>query len=232
MFRIIEDWPSYGVDTNGVVWSFKRIQCGDAYPMKGCVGKAGHTKVIMTEGNRRTQRLVHHLVLEAFVGPCPPGMECCHLDGNARNNRLDNLRWDTRKGNMADAIRHGTTQRGERTHFAKLTEAQVLEIRELSRQGVARKDVAQRFGVLPSQVWHIVGGRSWKHLGGAIPIVRGRGTTGSRNANARLTEDDVREIRRLHRSGIRNRELAAQFGVGKNNISMIITGATWKHVQD
>ena len=56
---------------------------------------------------------VHRLVLKAFVGPCPEGMEACHNNGDAWDNRLENLRWDTRKNNHQDKIKHGTTVRGE-----------------------------------------------------------------------------------------------------------------------
>lgn len=59
---------------------------------------------------------IHRLVLEAFVGPCPPGMECCHNDGNYRNNRVENLRWDTHAANMADKRSHGTDWWSNRTH--------------------------------------------------------------------------------------------------------------------
>lgn len=59
---------------------------------------------------------VHRLVLEAFVGPCPDGMEGCHNDGDHSNNRLDNLRWDTRSENMLDQVRHGTHIEARKTH--------------------------------------------------------------------------------------------------------------------
>jgi hypothetical protein len=51
---------------------------------------------------------VHCAVLEAFVGPCPPGKECRHLDGNGQNNKLQNLKWGTRLENVQDSIKHGT----------------------------------------------------------------------------------------------------------------------------
>lgn len=41
-------------------------------------------------------RFIHHLVLEAFVGPCPVGMVAEHLDHDLTNNALTNLRWSTR----------------------------------------------------------------------------------------------------------------------------------------
>jgi hypothetical protein len=52
---------------------------------------------------------VHTLVLNAFVGSCPPGMQGCHFpDRDTSNNRLENLRWDTRSANQLDAVYHRT----------------------------------------------------------------------------------------------------------------------------
>jgi hypothetical protein len=45
---------------------------------------------------------VHRLVLEAFRGPCPPGHETRHHDGDKQNNSLDNLSWATHKKNCED----------------------------------------------------------------------------------------------------------------------------------
>ena len=54
-----------------------------------------------------TCRYVHRLVLEAFVGPCPPGLECLHRDHDTANNRLRNLRWGTRTENIEDKVKAG-----------------------------------------------------------------------------------------------------------------------------
>lgn len=59
---------------------------------------------------------VGRTVLEAFVGPCPDGMECCHSDGDRWNNRLSNLRWDTKSENQLDSVRHGTHASASKTH--------------------------------------------------------------------------------------------------------------------
>lgn len=67
--------------------------------------KSGHLLVVLGKGNNA---LVHHLVLEAFVGPAPEGMECRHWDGDPANNHADNLIWGTRAENVADMLRHGT----------------------------------------------------------------------------------------------------------------------------
>lgn len=58
------------------------------------------------EGVRR-QLTVHSLVLSAFRGPRPEGMEGCHGDNDKLNNHLANLRWDTTSANVLDQVQHG-----------------------------------------------------------------------------------------------------------------------------
>ncbi|MBY0360745.1 MAG: NUMOD4 motif-containing HNH endonuclease [Phreatobacter sp.] len=65
---------------------------------------SGHVSVAIGKGNSRT---VHTLVLEAFVGPAPNGMECLHLDDIPDDNRLERLRWGTRSENMIEAWANG-----------------------------------------------------------------------------------------------------------------------------
>lgn len=81
---------------------------------------SGHLR-ISTWGPGRTRRnySVHRLVLEAFVGACPPGFECCHGDGDPANNALTNLRWDTRSSNVLDKVRHGAHNNASKTHCAR-----------------------------------------------------------------------------------------------------------------
>lgn len=71
----------------------------------------GHLSVLLSRGGRVRNALVHRLVLEAFVGPCPPGMVACHQNDVATDNRLANLRWDTHKANVEDSKRNGGFRR-------------------------------------------------------------------------------------------------------------------------
>lgn len=61
-------------------------------------------------------RSVHRAVAAAFIGPCPPGMEVRHKDGNVENNCVDNLEYGTRADNMQDRIKHGNNPQANRTH--------------------------------------------------------------------------------------------------------------------
>ena len=71
----------------------------------------GYQQVVLALAGRRHSITVHRLVLEAFVGPCPPGLEAWHNNGDQKNNHVTNLRWDTHAENNRDRFRHGTARR-------------------------------------------------------------------------------------------------------------------------
>lgn len=77
---------------------------------------SGHLQVGLATGKRGARlALVHRLVLEAFEGPCPPGMEALHADDDPSNNRRTNLRWGTRSENTIDKVRNGRHNMARRT---------------------------------------------------------------------------------------------------------------------
>ena len=106
---------------------------------------------------------VHVVVCEHFHGPRPDGMDACHSHtGNRHCINPRHLRWDTRAANVADAIAHGTVARGERNGHAKLTEAQVTEMRERYKGGgISQRALAREYEVSQSTVKDILAGRRW-----------------------------------------------------------------------
>lgn len=68
----------------------------------------GRMVVNLCINGKRNIVKVHRVVMLTFVGPRPEGTEICHKDGNYRNNRLDNLRYDTSSSNNYDMVQHGT----------------------------------------------------------------------------------------------------------------------------
>lgn len=59
---------------------------------------------------------IHTLVLEAFVGPRPEGADGCHWNDVPDDNRVENLRWDSRSANVLDSVRNGSHGFAIRTH--------------------------------------------------------------------------------------------------------------------
>jgi hypothetical protein len=66
------------------------------------------------------------------------------------------------KDNIDDCVSKGRNARGEAQGLAKLTEKQVVEIRELLARGDSQRGVARRFGVSHAVVHEIFHGRTWR----------------------------------------------------------------------
>lgn len=57
-----------------------------------------------------------------------------------------------------------------------------------------------------------------------------RGLPGEGNGRAKLSADDVREMRRRHAAGESQRSLAAAYGITNQNVNWIVTNRTWRNV--
>jgi hypothetical protein len=80
-------------------------------------GRVGSYLRVTLYGNGiKRQDDIHRIVLEAFVGPCPVGLEACHLNDIGTDNRLANLRWDTHGANERDKVRNGNHHLASKTH--------------------------------------------------------------------------------------------------------------------
>lgn len=147
----------YAVSNLGRVKNVKTKRIKKPTPDK----KDGRLFLLLWNGNKAKAVRVGRLVLLAFRGPPPNGHEGCHNDGNPANNRLTNLRWDTPSANQRDRVRHGTSNRGEQCGTSKLTEKQVLAIRE---DGRLQREIAEEYGVQQSVISRIKSGVRWGHL--------------------------------------------------------------------
>lgn len=176
-YLVIEDDPDYRAGDDGSIWSHKS---GEWVRLKPTPQSRGHLAIWL---GRERQRFVHCIVLEAFIGPCPEGMECRHLDGNPANNRIGNLKWGTPAENHADSVRHGTAaclrpewlerartshawsfvehKSGEKHHRAKLSDEQVkiimATVDPAKRDGTATR-LANEWNVTPAAVRMIARG--------------------------------------------------------------------------
>jgi HNH endonuclease len=179
-FKPVQDFPPYCIGSNGTVWTLWErrypkgrigvlMVIGETWKRMKSKHKGRHRQINLCYEEIRLTVVIHHLVLEAFIGPCPPGMEGCHFDDNPYNNRLSNLRWDTSEENKADALRNGLMPIGEANGKAKLSNSQVLEMRETyAIGGVSQKELAEKYDVPQTNVSAIVTGRAWQHVGGPI----------------------------------------------------------------
>ena len=114
-------------------------------------------------------------------GAVPDGMCVCHRCDNRICCNPAHLFLGTKGDNNRDRAAKGRTsrktgfylrrQRGEANTKAKLTEAQVLRIRELrTSSGYTHAALARMFGISEPQVFNIVHGKQWRHLHATIQV--------------------------------------------------------------
>lgn len=114
------DWEGcYEVSNLGRVYSVKRHGSCTGRMMTPGWHPYGYPFVWLKHGDRRRKGYVHRLILAAFVGPCPEGMQVRHLDGDPANCTLGNLAYGTKSENERDKLIHGTHQWAKRTHCLK-----------------------------------------------------------------------------------------------------------------
>lgn len=162
--RPIPEYPGYWVTSHGDVYSAMR---GQLVLRKAFPEGLGYMAIKMWNNGKKLGKKVHRLVLSAFVGPCPNGMECDHIDGNPSNNDISNLQWITHQENHDRSIRMNGSraQAGELNGAAVLTERDVAEIRQLYWEcGVKQRPLARAWKVCQYTIGAAVSGKTWKHM--------------------------------------------------------------------
>lgn len=135
-------FENYFVDKLGNVYSTKT---GKLKKLK--VLGSNYPKVTLyTEEKKRVEMRVHEAVMYTFVGNRPEGYEVCHTDGNKFNNRLENLRWGTKRENALDNTKNGCNP------TLKLCNSDVVDIRWMLSLNVRQKEIALMFGVTQGYV--------------------------------------------------------------------------------
>lgn len=187
--------------------------------------------VALSNKNKGIQFYVHHLVLEAFIGPRPLEMECLHGDGDCTNNRLENLRWGTSAENKADQVRHGTNLAGERNGQAKLRSTDIPKIlRQVAL--CTQQELADQYGVSVITIGDILRGHTWGGVTKGLLSTKPprHSAKGVQNGQAKLNKSKVLAIRSNYRQGVSMRTIADHWRVSVQTIWNIVRRKTWNHV--
>lgn len=171
-------YPGYSVDGQVIIshWRIKylrgyrgstsEIDHGYNYRLKPTVPPSKEYPVVRVRiDDKRVSRAIHRLITDAYLGPCPDGLQTRHLDGNPLNNDISNLCYGTPKENAQDRVRHGNHLPGEQHPSAKLTDKIVIEMRS---KYVPRKYtipmLAREYRLRPKTVAKVIFRATWKHL--------------------------------------------------------------------
>ena len=109
-------------------------------------------------------RLAHRFAWELAEGPLSADQNVLHHCDNPPCVRRSHLFLGTHNDNVRDKVLKLRHTYGERHPNAKVTVAEVLQIRALAAAGRSHVLVALRFGISDTNVRHIVHRRTWRHI--------------------------------------------------------------------
>lgn len=154
------EYPDYFFSTDGRIASvirrrariLKPIRAGEGYQAVSLRDRAGVLR----------REYVHHLIARFFIGPRPDGMHIRHLNGDKTDNDIGNLAYGTPAENAADKQAHGTSPNGERNGMARLTSAEVEQMRQRRAEtGASYRSIALDFGVSVMTAYRAITGQAW-----------------------------------------------------------------------
>ena len=130
--------------------------------------KNGYIKngLIMKDGQSRSY-FRHRLVMICFFyREDYKDMQVNHIDGNKRNNSLENLEWCTNQENRIHAVKTGlaASLKGESNPASKLLESDVQKIIQDLLNEVPYSIITKRYNCSKSTVSAIRHKRNWKYL--------------------------------------------------------------------
>ena len=163
IFKPIPDWPNYEVSNLGRVRNVRFNRFLTLTP-KPCNRGISYPSVWLSPHGRKKQFLVHSLVLRVFVGERPDGQHVRHKDRDTNNCCLSNLEYGTPADNKQDSIKHETYAHGNTHGNSILSERTVRIAKVLHRCDFSVKRIAQILSVSRSTIYHVLQGRSWKHV--------------------------------------------------------------------
>ncbi len=106
----------------------------------------------------------HRFSYQLFHGPLSSGLHVCHKCDNPACVNPNHLFAGTAADNVADRDLKNRQARGTRIASSKMTEAVVIRMFELRRQGFAQRDIATATGFSPQTVSSVLTGKGWSHM--------------------------------------------------------------------
>jgi hypothetical protein len=174
-WRDIEGFEGYYQVSNlGRVRSLDRVKC-DGIRMKGRIMKThfdacGYEMVQLRRDGKYKHPSIHRLVAIAFI-PNPDNLpQVNHIDEIRNHNTVDNLEWCTVLYNQNYGHRRERASEssvGEKNANHRLTEKQVLEIREKYIPGHAEfgvRPLAEKYGVKYVTISKILQRKIWTNI--------------------------------------------------------------------
>lgn len=216
-------------DTVERFWSKAKIDA-DCWLWIAAKNSKGYGKFLLN----RVDTGAHRVAWLLTYGSIPPGKHVLHTCDTPACVNPKHLYIGTNRDNVNDRTERGRGATGTKPATCKLSEAQVLTIRNELVNGATYSVLARKYGVSPPTIQNIAKGKSWRHLGPAPISVatydRGAANRGNRSIHAKLRESQVVEARRRHAAGESVASITRDMPADYQTVWNAVKRKSWRHL--
>ena len=165
ILKKIKNFSRYFISNNGnIFYKDKNNDLKSISPIKN--KSRGYLYVnLKDDDNKKRFIQIHRLVGLAYLKYINDKLVINHKDGNKQNNNIDNLEWLTDLENRKHAANNKLMKYGERHHFSKLSNIEVIDIKKfLKSKKFTHKEIAEKFKTTRANITKISLEYRWKHI--------------------------------------------------------------------
>ena len=145
----------------GNLFKYVRITPG-CWIWEGAKDTRGYGICWVSGIGRSGAKRAHKVSYEYYIGEVPEGLVLRHRCNNTSCVNPYHLIPGTQKENVHDSIAAGTFPKRTSHGMTKLSEQNVIEIKELLQAGMKHREIAEKFGIARTMVTKINNGQRWK----------------------------------------------------------------------
>ena len=141
-----------------VIYSNGRYRIQKGRVLKQQKTYKGYMRICLTKGGVKFNTSVHRLISIAFIPNPLNKPQVNHKNGIKNDNKIENLEWCTNSENQIHAIKNNLIKHnvGEKHHMAKLSNAEVYNVRQLHKTGWTNKELAEDFNISQTAMSNIL----------------------------------------------------------------------------
>lgn len=219
----------YIVRTDGRIFSTNYRMSGKIHELSKVTDTGGYQEVKLSIHNKSFLAQVHQLVAQAFILNSNNYDEVNHIDGNKKNNHVENLEWSSRSDNLKHAYANNLIKPicGENHSKTNLSNKTVRKICELIEDNVGLKTISKITGVPYLIVNSIYHKRTWNSISKDYNF-----DNFTANEHRKLSNEDVRRMCELYINNpdLNFSDIGRIFNMHKTSVRNILRGNAYKEI--
>lgn len=173
--------------------------------------------------HKKKTLMAHRASYMIHYGKIKEGLSVLHKCDNPECSNPLHLFLGTQTENMQDMMEKKRYPNGSNHPKSKITEEEVMRIKNLRVEGNTYKEIAKIMKVDYSNVRNILSGNTWKHIEIELPILKNK-------RNVKISNEQIIEIRRLREGGLDIKSITDIFNISNSYARRICSYQVRKEV--